>query len=80
MSPWSTRRTAQIALESNKRGVAVGARINIDVLNAQQALAVTERDLAKARYDTLMALLHLKASAGSVGGVDIDEVNALLVK
>jgi outer membrane protein len=73
-------KSAQIALESNKRGVAVGARINIDVLNAQQALAVTERDLAKARYDTLMALLHLKASAGSVGGVDIDEVNALLVK
>jgi outer membrane protein len=72
--------SAQIALDSNKRGVAVGARINIDVLNAQQALAVTERDLAKSRYETLMSLLRLKASAGSLGAVDIDEVNALLVK
>jgi len=73
-------KSAQIALESNKRGVAVGARINIDVLNAQQALAVTERDLAKARYDTLMSLLHLKASAGSLGPADVEEVNRLLAK
>jgi outer membrane protein len=73
-------KSAQIALESNKRGVAVGARINIDVLNAQQALAVTERDLAKARYDTLMALVHLKAAAGTLGGTDVDELNQLLLK
>ncbi|MFI4889025.1 MAG: TolC family outer membrane protein [Steroidobacterales bacterium] len=73
-------KSAQIALESNKRGVAVGARINIDVLNAQQALAVTERDLAKSRYETLMSLLHLKASAGSLGPADVDEVNGLLAK
>jgi len=73
-------KSAQIALESNKRGVAVGARINIDVLNAQQALAVTERDLAKARYDTLMALLHLKAAAGLLGPTDVEEVNGLLAK
>jgi len=73
-------KSAQIALESNKRGVAVGARINIDVLNAQQALAVTERDLAKARYETLMSLLHLKAAAGTLGPSDIEEVNGLLAK
>ncbi|HVA40090.1 MAG TPA: TolC family outer membrane protein [Candidatus Binataceae bacterium] len=73
-------KSANIALESNRRGVAVGTRINVDVLNAQQALAVTERDLAKSRYDTLMALLRLKASAGSLGAVDIDDVNTLLQK
>ncbi len=73
-------KSAQIALESNKRGVAVGTRINIDVLNAQQQLAVVERDLAKARYETLMSLLRLKAAAGSLGAADIDEVNALLAK
>jgi outer membrane protein len=72
--------SAQIALESNKRGVAVGARINIDVLNAQQALAVAERDLAKTRYETLMSLLKLKAAAGTLGAADIDEVNALLAR
>ena len=71
---------AQTALEANKLGVQVGSRINVDVLNAQQELAVTRRDLAKARYDTLLGLLRLKAAAGSLGAADVDEVNALLEK
>ena len=72
--------SSRLALTSNKRGVAVGERINLDVLNAQQELSVTQRDLAKARYETLMSLLKLKAAAGTLGPVDIDEVNALLEK
>ena len=42
----------------------VGVRINIDVLNAEQQVYSTRRDLAKARYDTLMAQLRLKAAVG----------------
>ncbi len=66
------------ALESNKLGYDVGVRINIDVLNAQQQLYSTRRDLAKARYDTLVNGLRLKAAAGSLGEVDLAELNALL--
>lgn len=66
------------ALESNKLGYQVGVRINIDVLNAQRQLYSTQRDLAHARYDTLMSGLRLKAAAGSLKEADLAPVNALL--
>jgi len=68
----------ETAVESNERGIQVGARIRVDVLNAQKDLADTRRDLAKARYETLMSLLKLKAAAGSLSGADVEEINALL--
>ncbi|MBP0598355.1 TolC family outer membrane protein [Herbaspirillum sp. LeCh32-8] len=70
--------SSQSALDSNKLGYQVGVRINIDVLNAQQQLYSTRRDLAKARYDTLMNGLKLKAAAGALREDDLAQVNALL--
>jgi outer membrane protein len=72
--------SSQSALDSNKLGYEVGVRINIDVLNAQQQLFSTRRDLAKARYETLIAQLRLKAAAGSLGEEDVQAINALLEK
>ena len=66
------------ALDANKLGYDVGVRINIDVLNAQSQLYDTRQKLAKARYDTLMARLKLKASAGTLGEDDIKAINGLL--
>jgi len=66
------------ALESNKLGYEVGVRINIDVLNAENQVYVTKRDLAKARFDTLLAQLKLKASVGSLGEADLEQINPLL--
>jgi outer membrane protein len=68
------------SLESNRLGYQVGVRINIDVLNAQQQLFATRRDLAKARYDTLVNGLKLKSAAGSLKEDDLVEVNKLLVE
>jgi outer membrane protein len=68
------------ALESNKLGYEVGVRINIDVLNAQQQLYSTRRDLAKARYDTLVNSLKLKAATGSLTESDMAQINSLLSK
>jgi outer membrane protein len=65
------------ALESNKLGYEVGVRINIDVLNAEQQVYVTKRDLAKARFDTLVAQLKLKAAVGSLGEADLEQINPL---
>lgn len=65
------------ALDSNKLGYEVGVRINIDVLNAEQQVYSTKRDLAKARFDTLLAQLKLKAAVGSLGEDDLQQVNAL---
>lgn len=66
------------ALESNKLGYQVGVRINIDVLNAQRQLYVARRDLSRARYDTIMNGLRLKAAAGSLREADLIPVNGLL--
>jgi len=65
------------ALESNKLGYEVGVRINIDVLNAEQQVYVTKSSLAKARFDTLLAQLKLKAAVGSLGEADLEQINPL---
>ncbi len=70
--------SSKLALEANQLGYQVGVRINIDVLNSQQQLYSTRRDLAKARYDTLVNGLRLKAAAGSLSAEDIGQLNALL--
>lgn len=70
--------SSQLALESNRLGYEVGVRINIDVLNAEQQVYTTRRDLAKAKYDTLLAQLRLKAAVGALGEDDVQQVNALL--
>ena len=70
--------SSQSALESNKLGYEVGVRINIDVLNAQQQLFSTQRDLAVARYNTITNHLRLKAAAGSLTEQDLQEVNGAL--
>jgi outer membrane protein len=70
--------SSQSALDSNKLGYEVGVRINIDVLNAQQQLFSTMRDLSRARYDTLLNGLRLKSASGTLGEDDLVTVNNLL--
>jgi len=70
--------SSRSALDSNKLGYEVGVRINIDVLNAQQQVYSTLRDLSRARYDTILNGLKLKAAAGTLGEADVEEVNRLL--
>jgi len=70
--------SSKSALESNRLGYQVGVRINIDVLNAQQQLFATQRDLAHARYDVLVNGLRLKSAAGTLDEEDVAQVNALL--
>jgi outer membrane protein len=48
------------------------------VLNAENQVYVTRRDLAKATLDTLMAQLRLKAATGALGEDDVAQINALL--
>ena len=72
--------SSKSALESNQLGYQVGVRINIDVLNAQKQLFSTQKDLSKARYDTIMNGLRLKSAAGTLKETDLVPVNALLDK
>jgi outer membrane protein len=72
--------SSQSALDSNRLGYEVGVRINIDVLNAQQQLFSTRRELAIARYGTISNHLRLKAAAGALREEDLEEVNRVLVR
>ncbi len=70
--------SSEAQLKSTKLGLEVGVRTRVDVLNAQQQLFTTKRDLAAARYQTLVAGLQLKAAAGSLDVEDLKALDALL--
>ncbi len=70
--------SSQSSLESNRLGFEVGVRINIDVLNADNQVYVTRRDLAQAVLETLMSQLRLKAAVGTLSEDDVVAANALL--
>jgi outer membrane protein len=70
--------SSEAQLKSTKLGLEVGVRTRVDVLNAQQQLFTTKRDLAAARYQTLVAGLQLKAAAGSLDAEDLKALDALL--
>lgn len=74
----STVDSSQKSVKGNRVGFGVGIRTNIDVLNAEQQLYTAQRDLAKARYDTLFQGLKLKAAAGLLAEPDVTEVSAQL--
>ena len=70
--------SSQLALESTQRGYRVGVRVNLDVLNAQSLLFQTRRDLAKARYDSIVGSLRLRQAAGTLGVADVQALAPLL--
>ena len=72
--------SSKTALEANQLGYRVGVRVNIDVLNAQQQLFQTRRDLSKARYDTLVGGLKLKSAVGVLDEPDVLAIDGLLVQ
>ncbi len=72
--------SSKLALEATQLGYKVGVRVNLDVLNAQTQLYSTQRDLAKARYDTLLTSLRLRQASGQLQPQDVQAVDALLAK
>lgn len=69
--------SGESSVKGNQAGYKLGLRINNDVLNAQQQLFVSKRDLAKAKYDTLLQGLKLKAAAGVLSEADVQAINGL---
>lgn len=70
--------SSETQLRSTQRGLQVGVRTRVDVLNAEQQLFATRKDLAAARYKTLVAALQLKAAAGTLTEADLRALDALL--
>ena len=72
--------STQSQLDSTILGRDVGVRTSVDVLNAQQQVFQTRRDLLQARYNYLLYGLRLKAAAGLLSEADIEEVNRTLAR
>lgn len=72
--------SSKLALDAIQLGYKVGVRVNLDVLNAQTQLFQTQRDLAKARYDVIVAGLKLRQVSGQLNPDDLGGVNALLAR
>ena len=70
--------SAQTAYESNRTGQEVGVRTNLDVLNTQQALFQTRRDLAQAYFNYLVGVLRLRSAIGVLSEEDLEDINRRL--
>jgi outer membrane protein len=70
--------SSESVLAASKLGQEVGVRTNLDVLNAQQQLYSTRRDLFQAQYNYLISKLQLKAAVGSLGEEDLSKENQAL--
>ena len=71
-------RSAQTALESNRLGLEVGVRTNLDLLNVTQQLFVVRRDLAQSYFNYLIGLLRLKSAVGGLTEEDLEDINRRL--
>jgi outer membrane protein len=74
----AAEKSSASALASSQLGFDVGTLINLDVLIALDALFTTRATLYKARYDTILNALRLKAQAATLTDQDLVAVNALL--
>ncbi len=66
--------SAQLLMKATEQSIKGGVRINLDLLNAQQQLYTSKRDLAQARYNYLLSSLRLRAAAGTLTADDVREM------
>ena len=67
--------SAQVSYDSNKLGLEVGVRTNLDVLNQQQQVFQTRFNLAQSYYIYLINTLKLKQAVGTLSDGDIEKIN-----
>lgn len=72
--------TSMSVLHATQKGLEVGLRTNLDLLDAQQQVFTTQNQLATSRYQALLTQLQLKAHAGILDERDLVELNRFLQK
>lgn len=63
--------SAETQLKAVQKGLSLGTRTAIDLLNAEQTYAVSRRDLTSALYDNFQYQIELKAAAGILEESDL---------
>ncbi|MDH3327281.1 MAG: TolC family outer membrane protein [Gammaproteobacteria bacterium] len=71
-------KSSNSALKATQKGVEVGVRTNLDLLDSQQQFFSTQRDYTFAKYNYLLSILNLKAAAGVLAKSDIENLDLLL--
>jgi outer membrane protein len=71
--------TSHAALLATQVGYKVGSRTSTDVLRAADSFYANRRDLIRARYMAIVALLQLKAATATLDLNEVARVNGLLV-
>ena len=66
--------SAQVSVASAQLGIKTGLRLTLDLLNAQQKLFQTRLEFSRAYYDSVLALLRLRAGAGVLDKTDLGEL------
>lgn len=74
----SALKIAKDQLDATILGFQEGMRNSIEVLNAQQTLFGSQKDLFEVRCQYLLTLLKLKLSAGLIKETDMEEINRYL--
>ena len=67
--------SGNLLVKATEQSIKGGVRINLDLLNAQQQLVTSQRDLAQARYSYLIGLMRVKAAAGTLSAADIYDLS-----
>ena len=70
--------SAEQLLKSNRRSLEAGSRTLVDVLDAEQRLQGTRRDLMQARYVYLISMVRLQALSGADRDAAIELINGWL--
>jgi protease secretion system outer membrane protein len=68
--------SGKLLMTATEQSIKGGVRINLDLLNAQQQLYTSQRDLAQARYSYLINLVRLRAGAGMLDESAVREIAA----
>jgi protease secretion system outer membrane protein len=68
--------SGKLLMTATEQSIKGGVRINLDLLNAQQQLYTSQRDLAQARYTYLINILQMGQAAGTLDGAKVREIAA----
>jgi outer membrane protein, protease secretion system len=71
--------SARLLVQATQKSVLGGIRTNLDVLNAQQQVFDTKRELALMRYNYLLSNLRLRYSAGTLERANLQSTAAYFV-
>lgn len=66
--------SASLLVQATRKSIKGGVRINLDLLNAEQQLYTSRRDLALARYNYLLAYLRMRSAAGTLNQQDLGNI------